>query len=821
MTPLFWILSFLLIIFLALYFRVQLWATALAIVALLAGWTWLAQPGAAALTLAWGAFALLTVPIAVVPIRRALFSRRIFAWFRSVVPSISDTEREALDAGTVWWDAELFTGKPDWKMLLSTPAPHLSDEERAFLDGPVDELCDMLDNWEITHELKDLPPAAWEFIKTNGFFGMIIPKEYGGLGFSAQAQSEVVMKISSRSVTAAVTVMVPNSLGPGELLMHYGTEAQKNHYLPRLARGQDVPCFALTSPTAGSDAGAIPDTGVICKGKYKGKEVLGLRLNWDKRYITLAPVATVLGLAFKAEDPDHLLGDEESLGITCALIPVDTPGITIGNRHLPVGAAFMNGPTQGKDVFIPLDYVIGGPDWIGKGWRMLMQSLAVGRSISLPALSTASGKMASLATGAYARIRKQFKIPIGYFEGVEEALTRIAGYSYRMDASRLLTLVAIDEGQKPAVLGAILKYHTTETMRHIVADSMDIHGGKGIIRGPRNYLAHAYQTIPISITVEGANILTRSMIIFGQGAIRCHPYILREMRSVDNPDPREGLRDFDRAFWAHIGFTMSNAFRAFVLAITAGRLLRSPVNGPTARYYKQVTRMSAAFAFVADVTMLMLGGKLKFKEKLSGRLGDILSHLYMVSAMLKRFQDQGQPEEDLPLLHWACIDSLVQVQESLYDVFRNFPSPAVGLFLRGMTLPFGRPYKKPNDGLGKAVARLILSDTGARSRLTQGVFECRDPDDAVGAVLDAFDKVLAASDAEDKLRKALGIGVDPNTYKDLVTRGLADGVITTTEARLVREAQEASLRVIAVDDFPREYVEPGYTANEAKVARAG
>src|SRR6478735_6228069 len=491
-------------------------------------------------------------------LRRALITNQILAVYRRILPDMSQTEKEAIDAGTVWWDGDLFSGKPDWDKLLAVPAPKLSEEEQAFLDGPVEELCAMCDDWEITHERQDLPPQVWQFIKDKGFLGMIIPKKFGGLGFSALAHSAVVMKLSTRSSATAITVMVPNSLGPGELLLHYGTDEQKNYYLPRLAKGLEVPCFALTNPEAGSDAGAIPDFGIVCKAMHEGREVLGVRLTWEKRYITLGPVATILGMAFKLFDPDKLLGGKEDVGITLALIPTSHKGVNIGRRHIPLSSAFQNGPNSGKDVFVPLSWLIGGEAMVGKGWRMLVECLAAGRSISLPSLSMAAGKMCTRATGAYARVRSQFKTPIGRFEGVEEPLARIGGNTYLMDATRRMTMVALDSGEKPSVISAICKYHMTERMRMILNDAMDIHGGKAIMMGPNNYLGHAYGNVPIAITVEGANILTRSMIIFGQGAIRCHPFVLKEIAAAGAND----LRAFDAALWGHIGFTVSNALRS-------------------------------------------------------------------------------------------------------------------------------------------------------------------------------------------------------------------------------------------------------------------
>jgi acyl-CoA dehydrogenase len=605
-------------------------------------------------------------------LRRKLVSDPFLHLARKLMPQISETEREALEAGTVWWDAELFSGHPNWKKLLATPAPTLTSEEQAFLDGPVEELCRMVDDWSINAELHDLPEGVWRFIKDHGFFGMIIPKKYGGLGFSALAHSSVVMKVASRSIAAAVTVMVPNSLGPGELLLHYGTDEQKNYYLPRLARGEEIPCFGLTSPEAGSDAASMTDTGVVCRGSSGKKDVLGIRLNWEKRYITLGPVATVLGLAFKLYDPDRLIGNREEVGITVALIQTDLPGITIGRRHYPSNINFQNGPNSGHDVFIPLDCIVGGAARAGHGWRMLMECLAAGRSISLPALATGAGKLASRATGAYARIRKQFHLPIGRFEGIEEALARIAGYTYLMDAARVMTGGAVDQGEKPSVISAIVKYHLTEVMRRVVNDAMDVQGGSAICMGPRNFLAHVYETVPISITVEGANILTRSLIIYGQGAIRCHPFVLKEIRAAADPDPVRASKDFDRVLFAHIGFILGNAVRAFFHGLTGARFASVPVRGPSHRYYQHLTRMSACLAFASDIAMLTLGSTLKRREKLSARLGDVLSYLYLASAVLKRFEDQGRPPEDLPLLQWACEKSLYRIQGSFAELIYNF-----------------------------------------------------------------------------------------------------------------------------------------------------
>ena len=624
------VLTVITVIMLLAFFRASIWGWLLAAIVVVAGVSILWSISGDALTATVITFGVFVLVMGVPFIRRLLISNFILKIFRKILPQVSQTEQEALDAGTVWWDGELFSGHPNWRKLLAFAKPTLSAEEQSFVDNETDQLCAMIDDWDVTHVRQDLPRQVWKFIKDKGFFGMIIPKEYGGLQFSALAHSAVVTKLASRSATAAVTVMVPNSLGPAELLLHYGTKEQKDKYLKRLAKGLEVPCFALTGPFAGSDAGSIPDAGVVCKGEFNGqKDVLGLRMNWEKRYITLSPVATLLGIAFKLYDPDHLLGAEEARGITLALIPTNTPGVKVGRRHFPLNSAFQNGPTSGKDVFIPLEYIIGGPERIGQGWRMLMECLAAGRSISLPASATGVAKLSARTSGAYGRVRKQFKMPVGKFEGVEEALARIGGNVYMMEATRVLTASAVDMGEKPSVISAIAKYHCTERSRAVINDAMDLHGGKGICMGPDNYLARAYQQIPIGITVEGANILTRSLIIFGQGAVRAHPYVLKEIKAAHNPDKKQALLDFDTALWGHVSFSLSNAVRALVFGLTGGRGVDAPTGAPTRRYYQQLTRYSSGFAFAADVAMLVLGGSLKRREKISARLGDVLSQMYL------------------------------------------------------------------------------------------------------------------------------------------------------------------------------------------------
>ena len=779
-------------------------AIGLALLSVFSGWP---QP---LLTLLWMGYAVAALLGNPSPIRRALASRPLLNLFRKILPQVSQTEQEALDAGTVWWDGDLFSGNPDWNKLLSFPKPTLSAEERAFLDGPVEELCGMTDDWQITHELYDLPPHVWQFLKDKGFFGMIIPKAYGGLEFSALAHSEVVMKLTTRSGTAAISVMVPNSLGPAELLLHYGTTAQKDYYLPRLAKGLEIPCFALTSPDAGSDAGGIPDFGIVCRGEWEGKQdVLGIRVTWEKRYITLGPIATLLGLAFRLYDPDHILGKQEDVGITLALIPTGTPGVYIGRRHLPLNAAFMNGPNWGKDVFIPMEYIIGGADYVGQGWKMLMNSLAAGRSISLPANSVGIAKVCALTTGAYGRVRTQFKMSIGRFEGVEEALARIGGNTYIMDAARVMTAGAIDLGEKPSVVSAIVKYHLTERGRMVINDAMDVHGGKGISMGPSNYLARAYQQTPIAITVEGANILTRSMIIFGQGAIRGHPYVLKEIAATKEADEKKALRDFDAAFFGHVNFVASNKARALWLGLTGARFVSVPGDRHTRRYYQQLTRLSSGFALMADIAMLVLGGSLKRRERLSARLGDILSLLYLASAALKRYEDQGRPAEDLPLLHWSVQDALHKIEEGFFGLFENLPNRTLAWALRGLIFPYifsyGREFRPPRDELGRQVVDLLLAPNPARERLTAGVYLSKDESDPIGSLEAALRAVIAAEAVEGKIRAAQKTGTITGRLADeLAGQALTKGVISAAEAQTLEHAKQLRRKAIMVDDFPQD-----------------
>lgn len=772
---------------------------------LLAMGAWSHAPGWL-LLIFWVLLAVVAAPLLLPDLRRQYFTKPLFSWFQKVLPPMSETERDAIDAGTVWWDGELFSGRPDWDKLLAYPKAQLTEEEQAFIDGPTEELCAMVSDWEIGQAM-DLPPQAWEHIKTHGFFALIIPKEYGGKGFSAYAHSQVAMKLATRSGDLASTVMVPNSLGPAELLLHYGTEEQRNHYLPRLARGDDIPCFALTGPLAGSDAGAMPDTGVICKGEWQGKETLGLRLNWEKRYITLGPVATLLGLAFKAHDPDHLLGEEEDLGISLALIPTDTPGVEIGRRHLPLGAAFMNGPNSGKDVFIPLEYLIGGQEMLGKGWMMLMNCLSVGRSISLPAVGTGAAKFTSLVTGQYAQVREQFNVPLSAFEGIQEALARIGGNAWLMDSARMLTANAVDLGEKPSVLSAILKYHLTERGRECISHAMDVHGGKGIIMGPNNYLGRNWQGAPIFITVEGANILSRNLMIFGQGAIRCHPFVLKEMALAGREDHDQALKEFDGLLMQHIGFAVSNAASTLVLNLGFGHFEKAPGNRLSQGYFRALNRQAAAFALLADLSMMLLGGELKRRERLSARLGDVLSHMYLASAALKRYHDLDSPDHLEPLFAWAMEESLGESERALDELLSNFPNKVLGCLLRVIVFPFGRRHTGPSDALDAKVAAVIGRAKGdpTLEELLAGCYRPQSAEDPVGALQHAYDLLGASHPLQKKLHSALKSGqVKPAAGEHAIDAALQAGVLQPAEAQTLRDAEAARRKVIDVDDFSKE-----------------
>ena len=818
-ATLFWFLIFFGGAITLAYRRASLGVFTAAAAAALLAYTLFGSGGVLWTLLLWVLFAGL-VALNLTDVRRERLTRPMLGMYRKMLPSMSRTEREALEAGTVWWEGELFAGVPRWQKLLGAPAPQLSEEEQAFLDGPCEELCRMNDEWQVTHSLQDLAPETWQFLRDKGFFAMIIPKRYGGLEFSAYAHSQVLTKIASRSATLASTVAVPNSLGPGELLLVYGTEEQKDRWLPGLAAGKEIPCFGLTSPRAGSDAASIPDDGVVCKQVVNGEEVLGVMLNFEKRYITLAPVATVVGVAFRLFDPEGLLGGERDVGITLALVPADTPGLEIGRRHIPLSVPFMNGPVLGKDVFLPLDAIIGGPKMAGQGWRMLMECLSVGRCISLPSNANGGAKAGVFATGAYARIRKQFGMAIGRFEGVQEALARMAGFAYIVDAARSVTIAAVDAGEKPAVPAAILKYHCTEMARVVANDAMDIHGGKAICMGPGNYLGTGYNSIPVMITVEGANILTRSLMIFGQGASRFHPFVLKELHAAQNPDKEAGLEAFDQALFGHLGYAFSNAARALVLGLTAAKWADTPTRGPTRRYYQHIGRFSAAFALVSDTAMLTLGGALKKKEMLSARLGDILSNLYLASMVLKHFENQGRREADLPLVEWSCRFLLYRAQEQLHGFLRNFPVRSVGLLLRLVVFPRGRSFSSPRDGLSRRIVEGVISPGEMRDRLCDGVYRTVEPGNPLGLLQEAMELSIEVSPLEKKLRKGAKDGrIHALDFAGQLEEGVAAGIITADEAEKLRIADAKVMALVNVDDFaPEDF---GAPMRMAKPARKG
>lgn len=777
-----WTFSFALLLLFAIYFN---------------GWT-------VTLIISTVLFFILAIPFNVTAWRRRWISQRLLNFYRNVMPTMSRTEREAISAGSVTWEGDLFRGNPDWQKLLAQTPAKLSEEEQAFIDGPVETLCRMICDWDITHTRLDMPPEMWAYIKAQGFFGLIIPKKYGGKAFSAYAHSQILIKISGRSITVGSTVTVPNSLGPAELLLHYGTDEQKQYYLPRLARGDEIPCFALTSPIAGSDAGSMTDYGTLFWHEENGQKTLSIKLNFDKRYITLAPVATVIGLAFKLYDPDHLLGNKEDIGITCALIPRDTPGVSIGRRHFPLDNPFQNGPIHGKDVIIPVDWIIGGAACGGQGWRMLMECLAAGRSISLPSTAVGNAKVLCYATGAYSRIRKQFNTPIGRFEGVEEPLARIAVYTYIMDAARTFATASIDAGERPSVASAIVKYHVTELGRKLGGDGMDIHGGKGICLGPKNYLGRAYEGAPIAITVEGANILTRSMIIFGQGVMRCHPYVFAELEAARKQDPRQALIAFDKAVMKHLGFGISNAVRSLVLGLTSSFIVKVPA-GKMKRYYQQATRFSSAFALIADVCMMLFGGSLKRKETISARLGDILSYLYLLSATLKFYNDQGNKVEDLPVVRYAALYCLFEIQERFDEILKNLPNRFLAFILKIIIFPFGERFSKPRDRINHQVAQLLMAPTETRQRLSAGAFLSAVPENLMQDMQDALIKTIAAEPLEKTIRAAKKEGaIKGYTAVEQMQSALDMGVVNLEQFDILMRAHEARMKVIAVDDFSNE-----------------
>jgi acyl-CoA dehydrogenase len=766
------------------------------------------------------AIALLSIP----SLRRALLVRPAFVAIKGILPKVSETEQAALDAGTIGFDAELFSGKPDWLQLRAVPPITLTAEERAFLDGPTEDLCRMIDDWAVRHSAKEIPEAIWAFVKTHGFLGMLISKEHGGLGFSAQAQSLILGKIASRSPDVVTIVMVPNSLGPGELIEKYGTDEQKHHYLPRLARGEDVPCFSLTGPTSGSDAATMRDIGYVARGMYKGTETLGIRLSWDKRYITLGPKATLVGLAFRLFDPDKLLGPEEDIGITLALIPADYPGVNIGRRHLPSGAAFPNGPNWARDVFIPMEFVIGGRAMAGNGWRMLMECLAAGRAISLPSSAAAGAKSMLRFTTAYGRIRKQFGLPVARMEGLEEPLARMVETAYVNEAARAVTASMVSRGEKPSVISAIMKYQTTERMRRSVSDAMDVHGGRAICDGPSNYLQSAYQMVPVGITVEGANILTRTLITFAQGALRSHPYLYREVKAVQDPDARKGLAAFEPAFLGHVSFAVSNVFGALFHNLTGGHFAAHPdQSAGTSHIYRQLSRASRNFALVADLTVALLGGGLKTKQKLTGRMADALSELYLTACVLKRFEDDGKPAADLPIVEHAAQNGLYRFQEAIAGAIDNFPVAPARIVMRWIVFPLGRRFKPASDRLGSKIVRAALEPGEVRDRLTRDIFISKDPRDPTGVLEVALEKVVASEAAEKKLERAIRAGTVRRYHGiDWIGEAVAKQVVTAEEGQLLRDAEALTERVIAVDHFDPAEVRPNYmtAGHNARAARA-
>ena len=800
-VDLFWLLAFIFIVLFVTYHRINLMVSSLIITGLTYLYTSFGDGNFIwNMTLWLIAGALLTINI--VPIRRSRISNPLLDIYRKMVPKMSSTEREALEAGNVWWDGELFSGMPNWDVLMSMPIPTLSADEKAFLDGPCEKLCSMLDDWEISHINGDLSEEIWKFIKKHKFFAMIIPKKYGGLEFSSYANAMVITKLASRSAVVSSTVGVPNSLGPGELLMHYGTEEQKEHYLPGLASGEEIPCFALTSPEAGSDASAIIDSGIICKDQWNNEEIIGIRLNWDKRYITLAPVATVLGLAFKLYDPDHLIGDADEYGITAALIPTNTPGVSFGRRHYPMNIPFQNGPTSGENVFVPLGYIIGGKDMAGKGWKMLVECLSVGRAITLPSSAAGGGQAAAYASGAYTQIRKQFNLPISEFDGIKEALARIAGYAYTMNSAISITSGAIDEGEKPAVPSAILKYHCTEMGRKIANDAMDVHGGKAVMMGPKNYMGRSFMATPIAITVEGANILTRSLIIFGQGAVRCHPFVLKELEAAEEKDQKKSLKKFDKALFGHIGYAISNLSRSLVLALTHAKYSKAPVNTITKRYYQHINRYSAAFAVASDFAMLSLGGELKKRELLSARLGDVLSSIYLASAVLKHYENQGCKSDDLPLVEWSVRTQMYEAQEKLHNFLNNMPNRILAFFLRCNIFPRGRSYSPPSDILTKKVANLITATSKSRDRLSEFAYTTLEPGNPLGLLQEAL--LLSEDSAliEAKLNQARKDGIIQSSYLGhQIEEAKKQGLLNTQEIKKIKLVHQKVSDLLSVDDF--------------------
>lgn len=736
---------------------------------------------------------ILSIPL----LRRSLLIKPLFPTLKKALPSISKTEEVVLEAGDMWWEKDLFRGKPDWQALHKIPLSVLTTEEQSFLDNQVEALCSMLDDYEILTKYHNLPPAVWDNIKQSKFFGIIIPKKYGGLGFSALAHSSIILKIATRSISAATTVMVPNSLGPAELLLLYGTEEQKDYYLPRLAIGQEIPCFALTSMKAGSDATAITDNGIVCKGKYKDKEVLGIRLNFNKRYITLAPIATVIGVAFKLSDPDFLIGSNVEMGITVALVPSNLKGVETGHRHSPMGVAFLNGPVRGENVFIPLSFVIGGEKMLGQGWQMLMECLSVGRGISLPAASVGQAQLAYRMTGAYSVLREQFNQPLIRFEGIEAVLARIAGLTYLIEATRRFTVTAVDASLKPALASAITKYHLTELARIIINDAMDIHGGRGIQLGPRNYLASSYMSIPVAITVEGANILTRNLIIFGQGAVRCHPFLMDEVKAIQKND----IRWLDKLLASHVCYVFKNLIKTFSFAFGVGRLfVKSPLK-KFRYYYCQLSRMSAALAFVTDITLLVLGGSIKRRERLSARLGDVLSYLYLASSALRYYQEYASAEDD-DYLEWNLKYCLYHIQIAFAEFCMNFPSYFLGRLLHFIVFPLGRSFQLASDKLDAQLLEPMKQISAFRDRITQDCYLGQGREDTTGRMELAFTEWMKIATIRQKIRQLKKHGMDKSwNIEQQLEYAVKHNMLSHAEVEQFFAAEALQQDSMQVDEF--------------------
>ena len=756
-------------------------------------------------------FAVVMLPLNIPVIRQVLLTKPLFKWFKNNMPPMSQTEKEAIDAGNVGWEKYLFQGAPDWKHCMSLPKVTLRKEETDFLMNQVETICQMLNDWEIVHEQSNLPAHVWDYLKKEKFFGMIIPKRYGGLEFSVAGHSAVIVKLATRSITGAVTAMVPNSLGPAELLLHYGTNAQKEFYLPKLAVGEEIPCFALTGPEAGSDAGNIPDKGIICKDMFNGEEVIGIRLTFDKRYITLAPVATVLGVAFQLFDPDYLIGDQAEIGVTLCLIPMNHPGIEGGNRHYPLGLGLMNGPIRAKDIFIPMDWIIGGQHRAGQGWRMLMECLSAGRGISLPALSTGTSILTYKTTGAYSAIRRQFNMSLNQFEGVEESLAEIAGATYLLESTRLFTIASIEQYQRPAVTTAIAKYHMTEITRKTINHGMDVHAGRGIMMGPSNYIARWYQAVPMSITVEGANILTRCLMIYGQGIMRCHPFIKDEIGSLSiyDKDPIKAVSVFDDLFMKHGGYFISNLMRTIIYSLTRGNLsfTDKKIIAPAKHFVKKMNWLSAALAFTTDVSLMILGGSLKRKERLSGRLGDVLSQLYLASAVVKYHSDQNYPDTDNAVVKWVLQNRLYLAQEAFYEFFNNFPNVFVGTLLKWIIFPFGRAFTPPHDRLSHEITQSMVTSNPLRERLTELCFVGKEASDPTGNLENTFIMLPKIQIAMEKMSKALRKKEISKqlSFEEQIQEAVNKKIINVLEAELYQSYENLRKQVISVDEFTPSY----------------